>query len=115
MSTKTTLPISEARKKIFEIAEDVQKPNRYYTLTEKGRPKAVILSVEEFDSLVETIEILSNPKAMRDIKEAEEQYKKGEYISWDELKKEMKFSPGEKLILRDEGRKRYSAKKKAKK
>lgn len=35
MRIKTTIPISEARKKIFKIAEEVQKPDNYYTLTEK--------------------------------------------------------------------------------
>ena len=58
MDTKTTLPISEARKKIFKIAEDVQEPSRHYTLTEKGRPKAVIISADEFESWQETLEIM---------------------------------------------------------
>ena len=48
MDAKTTLSISEARKKIFKIAEQVQKPATHYTLTEKGKPKAVMMSAEEF-------------------------------------------------------------------
>jgi len=53
MKTKTTLPITEARKNIFSIAEEVQKPDVYYTLTERGIPKAVVLSAERFELLVE--------------------------------------------------------------
>lgn len=53
MKNKTTLPITEARKKIFGIAEDVQKTGVYYTLTEHGRPKMVMLSAEKFESLIE--------------------------------------------------------------
>ena len=62
MDAKNTMSISEARKRIFEIAEEVQKPDKYYTLTEKGKPKAVLMSAEEFDSIMETIEILSDPE-----------------------------------------------------
>lgn len=47
----TTIPISEARKNIFSIAEEVQNPNVHYTLTERGRPKIVILSAEKFEFL----------------------------------------------------------------
>lgn len=53
MKTKTTLSISEARKRFFAIAEEVQQPNNYYTLTERGKPKAVIVSADYFESLLE--------------------------------------------------------------
>lgn len=52
MKIKNTLSVSEGRKKIFSIIEEVQKPDIYYTLTERGKPKAVILSVEKFEYLI---------------------------------------------------------------
>jgi prevent-host-death family protein len=52
MKTKTTLSISEARKNFFSIADEVQSPDVYYTLTERGRPKAVIVSADRFEALV---------------------------------------------------------------
>ncbi|OGZ24055.1 MAG: hypothetical protein A3A08_01440 [Candidatus Nealsonbacteria bacterium RIFCSPLOWO2_01_FULL_41_9] len=83
MNTKTTLPISEARKIIFKISDEVQKPGNYYTFTEKGRPKAVIMSAEEFDSWQETLEVVKEfPDLKKDIKEAEKAFKSGEYKSW---------------------------------
>ncbi len=91
MNTKTTLPISEARKKIFNIAEDVQKPGNYYTLTEKGRPKAVIMSAEEFESIMENLEILSNPRIMDEIRRAEKEYERGDYVTLDKLIKELGY------------------------
>ena len=50
MDAKTTISISEARKRIFEIAEAVQEPDVHFTLTENGRPKAVMISAEAFES-----------------------------------------------------------------
>jgi len=86
MDTKTTLPISEARKKIFKIAEKVQKPATRYTLTEKGKPKAVVMSAEEFESWQETLEVIRDfPNLERDIKKAEGEYKKGKYTTLEEV------------------------------
>jgi len=92
METRTTLPISEARKKIFKIAEKVQKPATYYTLTEKGRPKVVVMSTEEFESWQETLEVMREfPNLERDIKKAERDYKKGNYITLEEILAEEGF------------------------
>ena len=41
------------------------------------------------ESLVETIEIMSDPETMRDIANAIEEYKRGEFISLENLKKEL--------------------------
>lgn len=83
MDIKTILPISEARKKIFKIAEDVQKPNRYYTFTEKGRPKAVLMSAEEFESWKETMEVMREfPDLDRDVKKIDRAVKTGKYKKW---------------------------------
>lgn len=111
MRTKTTISISEARKRIFDIAEEVQKPGVFYTFTEKGRPKTVMMSYDEFDSLMETSEIMSDPELMKDIKQAEAEYKRGEYVTLNQLKKELGYSP-EAFVLADKGKKKYKAKRK---
>ncbi len=86
MDTKTTLPISEARKKIFKIAERVQKPTTYYTLTEKGRPKVVVMSAEEFESWQETLEVMrALPNLEKDIKKAEREYRRGSYLTLEDV------------------------------
>lgn len=103
MSAKNTLPITEARKKIFDIANEIQKPGIYYTLTEKGRPKAVIMSAEEFESWQETLEVMREfPDLKKDIKQAEREYKKGDYVTLEEFLKKEGF------VLADKGRKKYA-------
>lgn len=103
MDTKTTLPISEARKKIFKISDEVQKPGYYYTLTEKGRPKVVMMSAEEFESWQETLEVMKEfPDIRKDIKDAERDYKKGKYITLEEILTKEGFK------LTDKGKKKYA-------
>jgi len=109
MNTKTTIPISEARKKIFTIAKEIQKPGRYYTFTEKGRPKAVMMSAEEFESWQETLEIIEKfPQLEENIKEAEKDYKKGDYITLEELLKKEGYVPRDKGKEKHEVSARYT-------
>ena len=104
--TKNTIPISEARKRIFEIAEEVQKPDTYYVLTEKGRPKVVILSFEEYDSLMETLEVYKDfPDLEKDIKEVERDIKSGAYKKYPTLEEVM----GEHgFVLADKSKRKYA-------
>ncbi len=54
MRTATTVPITEARRRLFEIARAVQKPGVQYTLTEHGKPTVTILSAKEYEKLSQT-------------------------------------------------------------
>ncbi len=88
MDTKTTLSISDARKNIFKISDDVKKTGRHYTLTENGQPKAVIMSALEFESWAETLEIMGEvPNLNKDIRETELALKTGKYKKWLTLEK----------------------------
>ena len=105
MDTKTTLSISEARKKIFKIAEEVQKPSRHYTLTEKGRPKVVLMSADEFESWQETLEVMRDfPDLEKDVREVDRAVKSGAYKKWASLEDVMaKYG----YILADRERNKY--------
>ena len=81
-----TLPITEARRRIFKLAQEVQVPGTSYVFTERGVSKVVLISVDEYASWLETMEVVRIfPNLEKDIKEAESQYKKGEYIILDDF------------------------------
>jgi len=105
MNSKTTLSISEARKRIFEIAEAVQKPGVYYTLTDKGRPKAVILSYEEYESIMETMDVMEEmPELGKELQESREAVKRGEHKNWTTLE-ELLAKQG--FVLAEKAKKQY--------
>ena len=105
MNPKNTLSITEARKKIFDIAKDVQKPGVYYTLTENGKPKAVMLSYEEYDSFIETLEVMEEmPDLAKDIAEVDKAVKTGEYKKWTTLE-ELLAKQG--FVLAEKAKKSY--------
>ncbi len=56
------------------------------TITVNGKPKAVVLSPEELESLEETAEILAIPGALESIRKGKEQIKKGQFVKLADLK-----------------------------
>ncbi len=77
---KHTLSVSEARKNFFEISKMVQAPSTHFLLTENGRPCMVILSADEYESLVETRETLEDiPELVKLYAEVTRDLKSGNY------------------------------------
>jgi antitoxin YefM len=64
-------PFTEVRDKLREICDDVVATGNQYTITRHGKPVAVIVSADEYESLIETLNILSDPAAMEAIAEGE--------------------------------------------
>ncbi len=83
MPTKT-LPLTEVRDHFTSILRDVSRLYDRCIITKKGKPEAVLMSYEEFEGWLETLEIMSNPKAVKRIKEARVRVKKGEVVSFEE-------------------------------
>ena len=81
-----TLPLAEIKKRLSEIVDGVEQHHDRVVLTRNGRPAAVILSPEDLESLEETLEILSDPRAMRAIRKAEQEIDKGKVITAEELR-----------------------------
>jgi prevent-host-death family protein len=92
MDTKSTMSITQARKQIFDITDDVQTPGRYYILTEKGRPKAVLLSAEEFESWQETLDIMEQfPNILKDIDDAHRDIRSGRVVPLDDVLRDLGY------------------------
>ena len=81
-----TLPLAEIKKRLSEIVDGVEQRHDRVVLTRNGRPAAVILSPEDLESLEETLDILSDPKAMREIRKAEREIDAGDAITVEDLR-----------------------------
>ncbi len=49
----------------------------------------VMLSVEDYEALMETLDILADPKAMAGIRRGEEDIRKGKTRPWKEIKESL--------------------------
>jgi prevent-host-death family protein len=84
--SEVVLPLAEIKKRLSEIVDGVEQRHDRVLLTRNGRAAAVILSPDDLESLEETLEILSNPDAMREIRRAEAEMDRRKYLSADELR-----------------------------
>ena len=81
-----TLPLTEARKDLSKIVHEVSSGHEHVVITKQGRPEAVVMSVEEFESWQETLEIMADRGAMAAIARAERDIKAGRVRAWEEIK-----------------------------
>lgn len=87
-----TLPITKARALLTNLVDNASRKFDEYIITVKGVPQAVLISSAEYDSWKETNEILADKQLMKAIKEGEEDIKKGNYVTLNQLKKELKLN-----------------------
>lgn len=86
----TTLPLSEVRARLSELVDEAVRTHERVDITRNGRRAAVLMSADDFDSLEETLEILSDPELMKEIALAKEELKQGVYNTREEVEAEMR-------------------------
>lgn len=77
-----TLPITKARKDFLGIIDNLDKTFTRYTITKKGIPKAILMSYEEYESWLETLDILSDNELVKALNEALDDKRKGRISSY---------------------------------
>ncbi len=86
-----TISVTKARSDFYDLVEQVSRKRKRIGITNKGETKAVLISLDELDSIEETLDILSDPNALKEIREAEKEYKKGNYYTLEEVMKEIEL------------------------
>lgn len=87
----TTVSATTARAHFYDLIDEVVSSGKRVGITKKGETKVVLMSVEELESWEETNEILADKRLMKDLKIAEEDIETGRFISFEQLKKDLKL------------------------
>lgn len=95
---------TEARNKFFDLLGKVKKGPYPINITVNGIPEAVIMSKDDFDGWMATIETLSDPELMESIRESEKDFKAGRYQTLEEVEKELEIG---NYLIADKGKKKY--------
>lgn len=81
------IPVTEARKKLLNLVDEVNDSYSRIDLTKKGKVKAALVSPDYLDSLEETIYSLRY--SLKDIREAEADFRKGKSVSLEEIENDL--------------------------
>jgi prevent-host-death family protein len=86
----TELTISEARRGLLDLPEKLARaPERAISITRRGRPVLAVMPWEFYESLVETLDVLSDPEMASALRESLEDLKRGRLVSHAEAKKRL--------------------------
>ena len=81
-----TMSLKDLRPGLPKVIARIDGKLDRYIVTRRGKPVIVMLSIEDYESLMETLDILADPKAMADLRKGEEDIRKGRTRSWAEIK-----------------------------
>lgn len=84
------ISLAEAKARLSELVGRVDRQHDRVTVTVHGRPSAVLLSPADLEALEETIAILSDPAAIRQLAASEAEVARGQVESEQELREAMR-------------------------
>ncbi len=76
----TVEPLRTVRDHLSDFVDRAEREHERVVVTRNGRPAAVLIGYDDLAALEETLEILSDPEAMADIREAHNEVARGEVI-----------------------------------
>lgn len=81
----TTLPLSEAKARLSQIADEVHRTHERVTITKNGRSYLVLMSAEDLESIEATLELLADAEAVRRVEQAREDLDAGHGTSVEQM------------------------------
>jgi len=72
-----TLSLSEVKTRLPELVTGVQEREEEVVVTKNGRPAAVLINVDEYARLKETLDVLSDPDLMKQVSRSKAFYRSG--------------------------------------
>lgn len=86
-----TMPIIEARKKLTSLPEDFEdeKDTDVIAVTRRGKPVLAVMPWELYETVAETLEVLSDENLMKDLRRSIKEMQEGKLVPWEKAKKQI--------------------------
>ena len=82
-SIQQFIPVTKAKIILLDLIRKIKDSDEAIVITKNGVPEAVMISMEKYQGLLETLDILSDEKAMRSIRKSIDEANRGEWIDYD--------------------------------
>lgn len=80
-----TLPVADARAQLSKLIEEAASTHERYEITRNGHRAAVLLSAEDYDTLQETLTVLSDGALLDAHREGRSAIDAGDHLDADQL------------------------------
>jgi prevent-host-death family protein len=79
------IPVTRAKSMLLELVRKIQDSEDTIAITKNGVPEVVLISMNKYLGLLETMEILADEKAMKSIRKSIQEADKGMWVDFDEV------------------------------
>jgi len=83
------ISLKNLRPRLPEIMSEVDSKMDRFVITKRGRPVALLMSIDDYESILESLDILSNTHLMKRLKKANEELKAGRVVALDVIEREL--------------------------
>lgn len=86
-----TLGVRSLRPKLSKVLIGISEHMDRYIITQRGKPTAILLGIDDFEGLLETAEIERDKDLIRRVRKAEKEMRQGKGRSLEEIDRELKL------------------------
>ena len=80
-----TVTLSDAKTNLARLLAEVDRLGERVIITRSGRPAGVLISVDEYEGLMETLEVLADPELAAAVRRGLEEAERHETVGHEEL------------------------------
>ena len=81
-----TITLKKLRPELPSVIKDIDGKLDRYIVTKRGKPVAIMMSPDDYEGLLETIDILSDKETAKRIKRAKQEIKENKTVSLEVLR-----------------------------
>jgi prevent-host-death family protein len=79
------VPVTKAKATLLDIMRRIERSDENIAITKNGVPEAVIMSMRRFRGMIETLDLLSDEKAMKSLRKSMREAREGKWVSSDRV------------------------------
>ncbi len=81
----TTLPLATVRDRLSALIENVTRTHDTLTITRNGTPAAVVISIDDYESIMETLALINDPIDQQRLGEAQQGVATGDVSTGEDI------------------------------
>ena len=85
-----TIPLAEARAQLSRLVDEAARTHERVEITRNGYRAAVLLAADDYDSLMETLDVLADAEVIGDVRTALDEEARGETHTLDDVRQAMR-------------------------
>lgn len=86
----STIPLAEARARLSRLVDEAARTHERIEITRNGYRAAVLLAADDYDSLLETLDVLADATVVGDVRTALAEEARGDTHTLDEVREALR-------------------------